>query len=234
MSTVSSSTNAQTLQALYQQRRSDFNTMTSDVKAGDIKGAQSALSSLQQVASNIQGLVGTTQVPSQYSQLQNDFSNLISSIQSGVTGNAQSALSALQTLLPTSSSDNANAAATGAAGTTAAAGVTGSSGTTGATGTTGTTSSSLSQELAALIQAVQSGNLSGAQQDLSQLQSSLPVLTGGHHHHHAINTTAPLNDSSNTGTGTSTGNGSSASSSASAYASMMNMQATSPAMSTMA
>lgn len=208
---VSSSTSAQTLQALYKQSRSDFSKMVSDVKSGDLKDAQSALSSLQQVSSNIQGLLGT-QGSQQYSQLQTDFANLVSNLQSGITGGVLGALQSAQQAV-------SGASATGAG---QAAGATVSS----------PAQTSLGQDLAALIQDIQAGNIKGAQQDLSQLQSGLPGLGGGmNHHHHAIVNSPGLGDA-NAGNGASSNSSGSngSNSAASAYASMMAMQTTSAGM----
>jgi hypothetical protein len=218
---IASSSNASTLQALFQQRKSEFKSMASDVEAGNMSAAQSALATLQQTASNIQGLGGTSAPPStaQTGSLQSSFANLISSIQSGSTSGAQSALSALeQTLHPSPASSTS----------------------TGATSPTGGAQSSFIQELTALIKAVQAGDQTAAQQDLTQLQSTLQTQgSEGHHHHHRGGVdSATANVGNNTGSNSAGGTGASggpiSTTSASAYASMMDMQATSSAMSAFA
>jgi hypothetical protein len=137
------------------------------------------------------------------SQLSSDFASMISSIQSGSISGAQTALSALQ-------QDQA------ALGTSSTTGI--------STAPAGTIKSALGQDMASLIQAVQSGNLSGAQQELTQLQSDASTLGGGHHHHH--HHAAPVGRTTTASTA-STGN-TSAPASASAYASVMNFQAGTP------
>jgi hypothetical protein len=105
------------------------------------------------------------------------------------------------------------------------------------TAATGSTQAGFGQDLASLIQAVQSGNLGGAQQDLTQLQSDMKSLGGGghHHHHHGGASSATASNTNSSSTGSTTGTtGTNTSNSASAYASMMNLQATSSAMSTLA
>lgn len=207
-SSVISSSNPSALQALIQQRKNEFKTMASDVQSGNISGAQSALAALQQASANIQGVGGAsgTQNTPPSSQLQINFANLINSMQSGGANSASVALSALTASQPVQS--------------------------TGATSAAGATPSSFGQELTSLIQAVQSGDLAGAQQDLTQLLSDAKSQVAGHHHHHDADGSPVSGSATNSsiGSGTSTA----ASSSASAYASMMNMQATSPATSTLA
>ena len=203
VSSVVSNTTPSSLQGLYQQGRSAFKTMLSDVQFGDMSGAQSALSALQQAASGIQGLGGSaaTGVASRW---QNSFDNLIASIQAA--------------------GSTAGAGAT--TGTTAA--ITATTVTTGASGA----SSSLGQDLTALIQAVQSGNLSGAQQDLTQLETDAQNQLGqfgqvAHHHHHHHGDANP----SVTGAGGTTNINSS---SVSAYASITTVQMSGSSLSTTA
>lgn len=94
---------------------------------------------------------------------QQDFGNLVSAIKSGNLSSAQQAFSALQAL-------------GGSAGTGTTTGT-----TTGATATTGSTSNSNSP-LAAIGQALSSGDISGAQQALANAFNGSGH--GGHHHHH--------------------------------------------------
>ena len=207
VSSVASSTNASTLQSLYQQSKNAFKTLASDVQSGDMSGAQSALTALQQASASIQGL-GSSSGTQQPSQSQAAFANLISSIQAGSTSGAQSVLGALES----ATSATAATSTTGAAGTAA----------------TGSTQSSLGQDLASLIQAVQSGNLSGAQQDLTQLQSDATSQVSGHHHHHhhgggdVANATA--SNASTANSSNAAGSSTSTSTSASAYAAVSSAQ----------
>src|SRR5450631_4461481 len=85
--------------------------------------------------------------------------------------------------------------------------------------------SSFSQDLANLIQAVQSGNLTSAQQGVTQLQSDMQSQGAGHHHHHHHAAAAPASTSTASPTATSS---TGSPTSASAYASVMNFQAGSP------
>jgi len=92
---------------------------------------------------------------------QQDFGNLVSAIKSGNLTSAQQAFSALQTL--------SGSASTGA----------GTGTTTGTTTTTGGTSNS--SPLAAIGQALASGDIGAAQQALA---NAFNGSGGGHHHHH--------------------------------------------------
>jgi hypothetical protein len=212
-SPIASSTSASTLQALFQQRKSEFKSMASDVEAGNMGAAQSELAALRQTASTIQGLGGAPALPGtpQTGSLQSSFANLISSIQSGSNSGAQCAMSALQQALqPTASA---------------------------ATPATGSTQSSFVQELTSLIQAVQAGDQATAQQDLTQLQSTLQTQGSEHRRHHRSDATnaaasdANITSSHNAISSSSNGGGAI---NASAYASMADMQATSSAMSAFA
>jgi hypothetical protein len=200
---VASSTNSSSLQGLYQQSKSAFKTLAKDVQSGDMSGAQSALTALQQAAGGIQGLGGSSGTQ-QSSPLQNAFASLISSIQAGGQSGPQNLVSALQSAQSTQ--------------TTA-----GTSGAGASTSATGTAQTSLGQDLAALIQAVQSGSLSSAQQDLTQLQSDAKSQISGHHHHHHGGAGASDAVAGTSATGASSSGNTGAS--ASAYAAMTGVQA---------
>lgn len=199
--------NPSTLQALLQQRKSDFKALASDVQSGDLSGAQSALAALQRDSASISGLGGVSgaQGSPQSSQLQINFASLINSFQSGSLRGAQSAVGALQ---PTQA--------------------------TGVAAASGSAQSGFGQELAALIQAVQSGNLTGAQQDLTQLLSDVSNSAGAHRHHRDGGQATSASSGTSGIDSDGIGSRSAASASASAYASMMNPQVSSTAMSTSA
>jgi hypothetical protein len=102
-------------------------------------------------------------------QLQQDCQSLSGALQSGSLSGAQSAFSALMQLLPNSSSP-----VNSQTQTTATPSVSSSSNGT----------SSINNDLSALGQAIQSGNLTGAQNDFTQLTQDMQKIGGGHHHHH--------------------------------------------------
>lgn len=96
-------------------------------------------------------------------QFQQEFQQLGQDLQSGNLSAAQTDFTTLQSLSPQSSSASS------------------------ATSSSGSTSSNpIAQEFQELSQALQSGNLTGAQQDYSQLQQDFQSQSssGEHHHHH--------------------------------------------------
>jgi len=88
----------QTWQAMIQQRKQDFGQLASALQIGNLTGAQSAFSTLQNL--NIQGQNTNTAVNSSSNSsdtISNDFAALGQALQSGDIGNAQSAFAQLQT-----------------------------------------------------------------------------------------------------------------------------------------
>jgi hypothetical protein len=84
------------LHGLQSQLKTNFQSLLSDVQSGDLSGAQSAFTSLQNAFSGAQGVGGATQGTGvqPVSQLRTDVANLISSIQVGSISGAQTALAA--------------------------------------------------------------------------------------------------------------------------------------------
>jgi soluble cytochrome b562 len=95
-------------------------------------------------------------------QRQQDFSQLAQALQGGNLAAAQSAFSALQNTNGQAQSSNAtNGSNSNSSGNT------------------------ISNDFAALAQALQSGNISSAQSAFAQLQTAMNAQqSGGHHHHH--------------------------------------------------
>lgn len=104
---------------------------------------------------------GTSSTLSPRDQFKSDMQSLISAVKSGDMTGAQTALKALQ-------SDASTAQASGGAVPYSA----------------GSTSSSPTDDFQALINAVKSGDTTGAQNALAKLQDDMSAVGGGHHHHH--------------------------------------------------
>jgi hypothetical protein len=102
-------------------------------------------------------------------QGQQDFKSLADALQSGDLSGAQNAFAALLQLFPNSSSPANNQ--TQSAATSSAAGSSNST-------------NSITNDLSTLGQAIQSGDLTGAQNDFSKLMQDIKLIGGGHHHHH--------------------------------------------------
>jgi hypothetical protein len=124
-------------------------------------------------------------------QLQQDFQSLAGALQSGSLSGAQSAFSSLIQLLPNSSS-----AVNSQTQTTATSSVSSSS---------NGTSSTITNDLSALGQAIQSGNLTGAQNDFTKLTQDMQSIGGGHHHHHHKTSASSQNATTASATGSTTG-----------------------------
>ena len=122
-------------------------------------------------------------------QGQQDFKSLADALRSGDLSGAQSAFASLLSLLPNSSS-SANSKTQSEAISSA------SSSSNGA--------SSIISDLSALGQALQSSDLTGAQNDFLKLMQDMQSIGRGHHHHHK--TSASSQDTTNAAeTGSSTG-----------------------------
>jgi hypothetical protein len=123
-----------------------------------------------------------------FSQSQQYFNALSQALQSGNLAGAQNAFSSLQQLAPNSSQNSATTTSANA--------------TSSANGT-----SSIGSDFSALGQALQSGDLAGAQKAFAQLQQDMQTARTGHHHHHhsqASNASAATQDSSATTSSSST------------------------------
>jgi hypothetical protein len=119
-------------------------------------------------------------------QGQQDFQSLADALQSGDLSGAQSAFASLMQLLPNSSSS--------ATSQTQSATISSSSSTSNGT-------SSITNDLSALGQALQSGVLTGAQNDFSKLMQDTQAIGGSsHHHHHHHKVSASSQDATNTST----------------------------------
>jgi len=108
-------------------------------------------------------------------QARQDFDELLQAMQLSNLNGAQQAYGALQQLLPTNAATNPATTSTPAAATPAAS----------ATAATGTGVSAVVTDWSALGQALQSGDMTAAQDAFSKLQSdALSAAQGRHHHRH--------------------------------------------------
>ena len=98
-----------------------------------------------------------------FSQVRLGFQNLASALQSGNLADAQSAFTALTQLLPNSSA--------------------GSAGDPTQNGQSGSGQNQFAADFSAVGQALQKGDLSGAQKAFATLQQDMPSVQGRHHHH---------------------------------------------------
>jgi len=127
-------------------------------------------------------------------QGQQDLKPLADALKLGDLSGAQSAFASLLQLLQTNSSSSANSQTQSAAISSA---FSSSNGT-----------SPVTSDLSALGQALQSSDLTGAQNDFSKLMQDIQSIGGGHHHHHHHHhkTSASSQDTTNaSATGSSTG-----------------------------
>jgi len=104
---------------------------------------------------------------SPFQQISSNFQQLGQSLSSGNLSGAQQAFSSLQQLLPGGQQGQS------------------SSTSSSTSGTQGSGNSTIQQDMAALGQALQSGNLSDAQQAYAQLQQDFQAGRHHGHHHHA-------------------------------------------------
>jgi hypothetical protein len=95
------------------------------------------------------------------SQIKQDFQSLASDLQSNNLTGAQQAFTALQQLLPNPSAGNQTQ-----------------------TGQSGSGQNQFGTDLSAVGQALQNGDLSGAQQAFATLQQDMQSVQGQHHYHH--------------------------------------------------
>jgi len=118
-------------------------------------------------------------------QRQQEFQALANDLKSGDLSGAQKDFSSLQQLLPNF--------------TPATAGLIQSSDATSSS-STGSDASPITTDLNVLGQALQSGDLSGAQSDFQKLTQDLQSIGAGHHHHHHHKAAAGTGDAKSTGT----------------------------------
>jgi hypothetical protein len=168
-----SGVNGDTLGALLHQRRLDFKTLTSAVKAGDPNAAKAALQSYQQDVQAIDsagGSGGGTELGPFATKIKTDLSSLVSAVQSGSVADAQTALTAYQ--------QDRHSLRQGDAGQP-------------------TDTAALIKDLTSLITAIQSGDATGEQTSAAAAAKDLLAATqpGGsdkaHHHHHHHTEGAP-------------------------------------------
>jgi hypothetical protein len=112
---------------------------------------------------------------------QKDFNQLADALKSGDLSSAQQAFSAWQQLFATSSSNSQ---------------------TQTQTVQQGTVQNPVTADISALGQALQSGDLTTAQTDFTQLQKDIQALGKGHHHHH-YKASASSQDAATAGTSSS-------------------------------
>jgi DNA-binding FadR family transcriptional regulator len=124
-----------------------------------------------------------TNITNNYKQWRTEFRQLAQALQSGDLSGAQQAFSNLQQIMP-----NYQNTTQGQSSNTIS--------TTGAT-----TNNDFMQQLA---QALQSGDLSGAQQAFSNLQQAIQGHHHGHHHGESTNTTATTTSTATVGNNLST------------------------------
>jgi len=122
-------------------------------------------------------------------QGQQDFKSLADALQSGDLSGAQTAFASLLALFPSSSSlANSQTQSAGASSASSSSNCT----------------SSITNGLSALGQALQSSDLTGAQNDFSKLVQAIQSIGGGHHHHHKTSVSSQ-NTTSASATGSGTG-----------------------------
>ena len=122
-------------------------------------------------------------------QSKQDLKSLAETLQSGDLSGAQNAFASLLQLFPNSSS-SANSQTQSAATSPASSFSNGTS--------------PITSDLSVLGQAIQSGDLTGAQSDFSKLMQDMQSIGGGHHHHHKTSA-SPQDTSIASATSSSTG-----------------------------
>jgi outer membrane protein assembly factor BamD (BamD/ComL family) len=135
--------------------------------AGIFTTALSALSSLSSQATT-----------SRRQQLQEEFQQLGQDLESGNLSGAQTDFTTLQQMLPQSTTSDSSATSASSSSTSS------TSTSTSSTSSSSPTSTSLSSLYSQLGQDLQSGNLSAAQQDYTDIEQKMSSAQGHHHHHH--------------------------------------------------
>jgi outer membrane protein assembly factor BamD (BamD/ComL family) len=137
----------------------DYTQLASDLQSGNLSGAQSAFSSLQQLLPAEQDSSNSSASSGTSSTIQTDFAALGQALSSGNLTQAQSAFSQLQSDLQTASQPTGGAVAT-------------------PPDPTQTPAQQVRQDYAQLVGALQSGNLTGAQSAFTALEQALQTQTG--------------------------------------------------------
>ena len=124
-------------------------------------------------------------------QSQQDFNSLAAALQSGDLSGAQNAFASLMQLIPNlSSSTNSQT----------------QSAATSSTSNSSNGTSTVKSDFSVLGQALQSGDLTSAQNDFSKLMQDVQSIGGRNHHHHHHKTSASSQDTTNaSATGSTTG-----------------------------
>jgi len=144
-----------------QQIRKDFNQLASALQSGDLSGAQSAYSSIQQLLQDNQSSSNSTTGSNGSSSIQNDFATLGQALQSGDLSQAQSAFSQLQSDFK-AASQSAQALPQGEDQYVVSSSQQGLS-----------VAQQVQQDYAQLASSLQAGDLSGAQSAFASLQQAL-------------------------------------------------------------
>ena len=144
-----------------QQIRKDFNQLASALQSGDLSGAQSAYSSIQQLLQDNQSSSNSISGSNGTSTIQNDFATLGQALQSGDLSQAQSAFSQLQSDFK-AASQSAQALPPGEDQYVSGASQQGLS-----------VAQQVQQDYAQLASALQSGDLSKAQSAFASLKQEL-------------------------------------------------------------
>jgi hypothetical protein len=162
----------------FQEIRQDFEQLSSALQSGDLSGAQSAYSSIQQLLQNYQGSSNNGAGSNGVSTIQNDFSAVGQALQSGDLTEAQSAFAQLQT--------DAQSVRQAKFGDTATAPQVQNQQVqnqqvqdqyVGSTSQNLSPAQQVQQEYAQLASAIQSGDLTGAQTAFAALQQTLGQQT---------------------------------------------------------
>jgi hypothetical protein len=196
ISNVSPSYNAwqpSSVQGNFRQIRQDFQDLAGALQSGDLNAAQQAYSGFQQIQAGLTSSAATQastiSATTTANPVASDWSALGQALQSGSLSSAQDALgklqqdaqaawqSQLQNKVQNAQAVYALMQSAQGAGTTPAA----------TSASNQSTAGPVQSDLNSLNQALQSGDISGAQKLLTQLQQDLQASGqnyGGHHHHH--------------------------------------------------
>lgn len=208
------------LRSSVRQAHRDFDQLVQSLQSGNLSAAQQAYTSFQQIqagqTSSTPTQTGAVAATTAANPVASDWSALGQALQSGSLSSAQGALGTLQQDAQAAWQSHLQQKAQNAQSVYALL-----QGTQGAMAMSGATStaSAVQSDLNALTQALQSGDTSGAQKLLAQLEQDLQTSGqasgqnyGGHRHHHhggfsglnassAYPTTTPVTSASPTPTG---------------------------------
>lgn len=181
------------------QGKQDFSQLLSALQSGDMSGAQQAYSAMQQLLPGFQAAAQAGAASSgsaaagSAAAIGTDFGALGTALGSGSLSGAQDAIAKLQLDAQVYRQGQHQAGRAGDADADDQSVQKSSSGATNASAAAGAngTPSAFKADLASLSQALQSGNLTSAQDAFAKLQQDLPQIQQGqgaahrHHHHHA-------------------------------------------------